>query len=242
MMLSAEVTRPCRALCAERCSPFKCGLRFLRCMEERVSGSFPGRAGRRGLRNPSRCSWAEACWRPAPAGLEDGRLCSAEPRYPGRAGTAHDYGGGRAPAPGEAESAPRYRGGRGAPRGPRETGGVTLRGGGGRAPHVTGGRGRPTLPGVPGGRRAPRYRERAQRRALRAASLEPGAGALTAVCCPRWPQSDNVYEWRSTILGPPGSVYEGERVLPRYHLHTEYPFKPPKVRCSPIDAEVQIFL
>lgn len=59
----------------------KCGLRFLRCTEERVSGSFPAGPVWR-LRRPSPCSWTETCWRPAPAGLEDGGLCSAErPRY-----------------------------------------------------------------------------------------------------------------------------------------------------------------
>lgn len=89
---------------------FKCGLRFLRCTEERVSGSFL--AGPvLGLRHPSQCSWAEACWRPAPAGLEDGGLCSAEhPRY--RGGRERPTLLGRQSAPhltGEAGSAPRYR-------------------------------------------------------------------------------------------------------------------------------------
>uniref|UniRef100_A0A8C6E2G9 E2 ubiquitin-conjugating enzyme n=1 Tax=Moschus moschiferus TaxID=68415 RepID=A0A8C6E2G9_MOSMO len=37
--------------------------------------------------------------------------------------------------------------------------------------------------------------------------------------CSAGPKGDNIYEWRSTILGPPGSVYEGG----------VYPFKPPKV-------------
>lgn len=27
--------------------------------------------------------------------------------------------------------------------------------------------------------------------------------------CSAGPKGDNIYEWRSTILGPPGSVYEG---------------------------------
>ncbi|XP_076265322.1 ubiquitin conjugating enzyme 2 isoform X4 [Rhynchophorus ferrugineus] len=35
--------------------------------------------------------------------------------------------------------------------------------------------------------------------------------------CSAGPKGENFYEWVSTILGPPGSVYE------------EYPFKPPKV-------------
>ncbi|XP_014448488.1 ubiquitin-conjugating enzyme E2 E1-like [Tupaia chinensis] len=43
-----------------------------------------------------------------------------------------------------------------------------------------------------------------------------------------WSKGVNIYEWRSIILGPPGSMYEGGVFFLDITFTPEYPVKPPK--------------
>ena len=47
--------------------------------------------------------------------------------------------------------------------------------------------------------------------------------------CTAGPKNSNLYEWVSTLMGPPGSPYENGIFFLDIQFPSEYPFKPPKI-------------